>query len=131
MTMPGSFSGSIRFPVSEGQAEKLAMRRPSTQGRRVAEETLMSNVTPIRSGQNPPLSETKESQPRASRRQDRFALDDPSKGPSCTRVIQALHGVCQAAEELASSGDSHLETDLATAAEILSSMLKDRLSSGL
>jgi hypothetical protein len=91
----------------------------------------MNDMAPIRSGQNPALSETKESRPPTSRRQDRFALDDPPEGPSCMRLIQALHGVCRAAKDLAGSGDSDLETDLATAAEILSSMLKDRLSRGL
>lgn len=92
----------------------------------------MSNITPIRSGQYPPSSDTKKSQARASRHQDRFTLDNPpGGGPSCMSVIQALHGVCQATEELADSGGSDLAIDLATAADILSSMLKDRISSGL
>lgn len=43
--------------------------------------------------------------------------------------IQALHGACQAAEELADTGDSDFAIDLATPASILSPMLRDRISS--
>lgn len=88
----------------------------------------MSNVTPIRSGGNPPPMGPKKSPGRRPRSRDRFMLDDPPDGPSCMRVIQALHGVCQAAEKLAGAGDADLNIDLATAAEILSIILKERIS---
>jgi len=43
------------------------------------------------------------------------------------RLIQALHGVCQATEELAENRNVDL-LELGTAAEILSTLLQDRIT---
>ena len=57
----------------------------------------------------------------------RFHLQEPDDGPENMRLIQALHGVCSAIEQLAETGpDAALE--LGTAAEILSGMLQDRIA---
>ncbi len=80
------------------------------------------NVTPIR-----PHESTK-ARPRRARPKPGLVLEDPPDGPCSMRVIQALHGVCQAAEQAADSRDQDLQLDLATAAEILSLMLKERIS---
>lgn len=64
---------------------------------------------------------------------DRFHLSEPGEDPGSLepdnlRVIQALHGVCYAIEELAEHG-SEIAIQLGTAAEILSLMLQERIES--
>jgi hypothetical protein len=85
------------------------------------------NVTPIRSGAEPPSSEPTKPRRLRSCPRDRFMLDEPPDGPSTMRVIQALHGVCNAAEQLAESRDPGVALELGTAAEILSTILQDRI----
>jgi hypothetical protein len=54
-------------------------------------------------------------------------LREPPDEPSCMRLIQALHGVCSAAEETAESAAVD-QLELATAAGILTEMLQDRMN---
>jgi hypothetical protein len=76
------------------------------------------NVTPIRpkAAQKPP-------------RRTRRKVENFTEIPSNMRLVQALHGVCEAAEASAeSSGDQDLQIGLCTAAEILSKMLWESLT---
>jgi hypothetical protein len=77
------------------------------------------NVTPIR--------------PQAARKPPRRTRRKPENFtgmPSHTRLVQALHGVCEAAEANSAepSGDQDLQVGLCTAAEILSRMLWESLT---
>jgi len=77
------------------------------------------NVTPIGGGND--------RKPLKARKCSRFHLAEPDAQPDNMRLIQALHGVCSAIEQLAETGpDAALE--LGAAAEILSDMLQNRLN---
>lgn len=94
----------------------------------------MSNVTPIRSGDNgsgtlmPPKKDRKPRKPKAglllfeSGEFDGFTTQD---------VVNALHGVCSALDLLAVSYTGHYETvgELSTAAKVLSSLVQTRVAS--
>ena len=80
----------------------------------------MNNVTPINSNDG---SRTKASRGRCRR----FHLGEPDEQPDNLRVIQALHGVCYAIEQLAEEHGPEVAIQLGTAAEILSVMLQERI----
>lgn len=77
------------------------------------------NVTPIGGGDR--------KLPKA-RKCSRFYLAAPDDQPDNMRLIQALHGICHAIEQLATESDIDAAVELGTAAEILSGMLQDRLN---
>jgi hypothetical protein len=83
----------------------------------------MSNVTPIggAAGAGEPAAKARPCR--------RFHLAEPDAGPGNIRLIQALHGVCGAMEQLAEDSDRDVSIGLGTAAEILSAMLKGRVES--
>ena len=87
----------------------------------------MSNITPIRSGESLKAPQPKRPRVRHSQPRDRFPLIEPPEGPSGMRLIQALHGVCQAIEETAESQNVD-SLELGTAAEILATLLQDRIT---
>ena len=84
------------------------------------------NVTPIRPpGGGTPKTPSSE----RSRKSKRFLkLEERDDEPGSMRLIQALHGVCYAAERLAENSDLTVALELGTAAEILSDMLTNRVS---
>lgn len=76
------------------------------------------NVTPIRPKAGP------KPQRRTRRKSENFTAM-----PSDMRLIQALHGVCEAAEaESLEPTDPNIQVGLCTAAEILSRMLWESLT---
>lgn len=77
------------------------------------------NVTPIRA------SAPKQ---RTPRKYSKFHLAQPDGEPDNMRLIQALHGVCYAIENLSEGSAVDVPLELGTAAEILSEMLQDRLN---
>jgi len=84
------------------------------------------NVTPICGGE-PPTQPPARRRPGERRKCPRFHLAEPDDAPGNMRLIQALHGVCYAIEQLAEHGPD-AAIGLGTAAEILSEMLQDRIT---
>lgn len=94
----------------------------------------MSNTIPISgNGSAAPPAErppNRRKSPTNSRGAPTYRLADPPEGPSTLRLIQALHGVCVAAEATAELDRVDIALDLGTAAAILSDMVLERACNG-
>lgn len=79
------------------------------------------NVTPITDASEKPQRRTRARRPKG---------EDIFRMPSRLRLVQALHGVCQAAEDIAfeSNSDNDTRARLATASAILAQMLDEHLT---